>query len=161
MKLILAAALLAAVAAPLHAANFEASVDQGMTLARLAAAAGEDMALAALYQRLFVLQDKRRETEMRSDEAELAIDDIVLAYHKYDDRMTKELLKEIAVDPSHRDYPNNTESEKLRIMASVREKIRVQKLALLELKRIARDADEVKALIAENLARRPKPPAKP
>ncbi len=89
----------------------------------------EDLALAALYQRLFVLQDKRREVELRSDEAELSIDDLALAYHKFDDRMTKELLKEIAVDP--------------------------------ELKRVARDADEVKALIAENLARRPKPPVKP
>ena len=39
-------------------------------------------------------------------------------------------------------------------MAWVREKLRVQKLGALELKRIARDAEEVKALIAENLARR-------
>ena len=161
MKSILLAALMAAVAAPLHAANFEASVDQGMSLARLAAADGEDMALAALYQRLFVLQDKRREVELRSDEAELSLDDIVLAYHKYDDRMTKELLKEIAVDPEHRDYPNITEREKLAIMAQVREKLRSQKLGELELKRIARDTEEVKALIAENLARRPKVPAKP
>ncbi|MDD5301923.1 MAG: hypothetical protein PHS14_02355 [Elusimicrobia bacterium] len=161
MKPILLAALAAVVAAPLHAVNFETSVDQGMTMARIAAADGEDMALAALYQRLFVLQDKRRETELRSDEADLAIDDIVLAYLKYDDRMTKELLKEIAVDPSHRDYPNITEREKLQILASVREKIRVQRLGELELKRIARDADEVKALIAENLAHRPKAPAKP
>lgn len=161
MKPILLAVIMAAVAAPLHAANFEASVDQGMVLARMAAADGEDMALAALYQRLFVLQDKRREVELRSDEAELAIEDIVLAYHKYDDRMTKELIKEIAVDPEHRDYPNITEKDKLQIMAQVREKIRSQKLAALELKRLARDTDEVKALIAENLARRPKPPVKP
>lgn len=160
MKLILLAVLLAAVA-PLHAANFEASVDQGIVLARMAAADGEDMALATLYQRLFALQDKRREVELRSDEAELSIDDFVLAYHKYDDRMTKELLKEIAVDPEHRDYPNITEKDKLQVMALVREKIRVQKLAALELKRVARDTDEVKALIAENLARRPKPPVKP
>ena len=160
MKLILLAVLLAA-AAPLHAANFEASVDQGMVLARMAAADGEDLALSALYQRLFVLQDKRREAELRSDEAELAMDDIALAYHKFDDRITKEILKEIAVDPEHRDYPNITEKEKLQIMAQVREKIRTQKLAELELKRIARDAEEVKVLIAENLARRPKPPVKP
>jgi hypothetical protein len=160
MKLILLAVLLAA-AAPLHAVDFEASVDQGMVLARMAAADGEDMALAALYQRLFVLQDKRREVELRSDEAELSIEDLVLAYHKYDDRMTKELIKEIAVDPEHRDYPNITEKDKLQIMAQVREKIRTQKLAALELKRVARDADEVKALIAENLSRRPKPPVKP
>lgn len=160
MKLILLAVLMAA-AAPLHAANFEAAVDQGMALARVAAADGEDMALAALYQRLFVLQDKRRETEMRSDEAELTIEDLVLAYHKYDDRMTKDFLKEIAVDPAHRDYPDISEKGKLQILASMREKIRVQKLAALELMRIARDADEVKALIAENLSRRPKPPVKP
>lgn len=160
MKLILIAVLAAAVV-PLHAVEFDASVAQGMTLARMAADGNEDLALAALYQRLFVLQDKRREVELRSDEAELAIDDIVISYLKYDDRMTKELLKEIAVDPSHRDYPNITEREKLQIMASVREKIRVQKLGELELKRVARDAEEVKALIAENLARRPKAPAKP
>lgn len=160
MKPILLVVLLAA-ASPLHAVDFEASVDQGMTLARIAAADGEDMALAALYQRLFALQDKRRETEMRSDEAELAIDDLALAYRKHDDRMTAELLKEIAVDPEHRDYPNITEKDKLQIMAQVREKIRVQKLAALELKRVARDADEVKAMIAENLARRPGAPAKP
>ena len=161
MKPILLAVLVAAVAAPLHAADFEASIDQGMVLARMAAADGEDLALSALYQRLFVLQDKRREAELRSDEAELAIDDIVLAYHKFDDRITKELLKEIAVDPEHRDYPNITEKEKLQIMAAIREKLRTQKLAELELKRIARDAEEVKVLIAENLARRPKPPVKP
>ena len=153
MKLFPLVVLLAAVA-PVSAVEFETSVDQGMALARAAAADGEDMALAALYQRLFVLQDKRREVELRSDEAELALDDLVLAYHKHDDRMTKELLKEIAVDPDHRDYPNITEKDKLQIMAWVREKIRVQKLGALELKRVARDAEEVKALIAENLARR-------
>lgn len=161
MKTILFAVLLAVVAASAHAAGFETSVADGMVLARMTADGNEDVALAALYQRLFVLQDKRREVELRSDEAELAMDDIVLAYHKFDDRMTKELLKEIAVDPEHRDYPNITEREKLQIMASVREKIRVQKLGELELRRIARDADEVKAMIAENLARRPKAPAKP
>lgn len=160
MKPILLAALLAS-AAPLQSADFEASVDQGMALARMAAADGEDMALAALYQRLFVLQDKRREVELRSDEAELAVDDLALAYHKYDDRMTAERLKAIAVDPDHRDYPNITEKDKLQIMAQVREKLRIQKLGVLELKRIARDAEEVKALIAENLARRPKPAAQP
>ncbi|MBI2384430.1 MAG: hypothetical protein HYV14_00295 [Elusimicrobia bacterium] len=153
MKPILLVVLLAA-AAPLHAVEFEASIDQGMAIARAAAADAEDMALAALYQRLFVLQDKRREVELRADEAELALDDLALAYHKYDDRMTKELLKEIAVDPEHRDYPNITEKDKLQIMAWVREKIRSQKLGALELKRVARDAEEVKALIAENLARR-------
>lgn len=159
MKPILVAALLAA-AVPSFAAGFDAAVSDGMGLALIAAAEGEDMALAALYQRLFVLQDKRREVELRSDEAELSLDDLVLAYHKHDDRMTKELLKEIAVDPEHRDYPNITEREKLQLLAQVREKLRSQKLGELELKRIARDAEEVKALIAENLARRPKP-AKP
>jgi hypothetical protein len=153
MKLLPLVVLLAC-AAPLRAVEFETSVDQGMTMARIAAAEGEDLALAALYQRLFVLQDKRREAELRSDEAELAIDDLALAYLKYDDSMTPGLLKEIAVDPEHRDYPNITEKDKLQIMAWVREKLRVQKLSALELKRIARDAEEVKALIAENLARR-------
>lgn len=150
-----------AAAAPAYAANLESAVADGLVLARLAAAEGEDAALAALYQRLFVLQDKRRETELRSDEAELAIDDLALAYHKFDDRMTSRLLKEIAVDPDHRDYPNITEKEKLQMLASVREKLRVQKLAELELKRIARDTEEVKAMIAEYLARRPRTPANP
>ena len=157
----LLAVLVISAIAPAQAAGFESSVAEGMVLARITADGNEDLALAALYQRLFVLQDKRREVELRSDEAELSIDDLVLAYYKYDDRMTKELLKEIAVDPEHRDYPNITEKDKLQIMAWVREKIRTQKLAELELKRVARDADEVKALIAENLARRPKPPVKP
>lgn len=158
MKPILLAALLA-VPVSSFAAEFDASVAQGLTMARTAAEGNENLALAALYERLFVLQDKRRETELRSDEAELSIEDIVVAYHKYDDRMTPELIKEIAANPDHRDYPNITEKDKLQIMAQVREKLRVQKLAALELKRIARDADEVKAMIAENLARRA--PAKP
>jgi hypothetical protein len=160
MNQILLAVLMAA-AAPSYAANLESSVVEGLALARIAAAEGEDAALAALYQRLFVLQDKRRETELRSDEAELAIDDVVLAYHKFDDRMTSRLLKEIAVNPEHRDYPNITEKEKLQMLASVREKLRVQKLAEFELKRISRDAEEVKAMIAEYLARRPRTPANP
>ena len=157
MRNLLFAALLAA-AAPSYAVEFADSVSEGMALARKAAVSGEEMALTALYQRLFVLQDKRRDAEARSDEAELAIDDIVVAYHKFDDRMTKPLLKAIAADPNHRDYPNITETEKLKLMASVREKLRVQKLVELELKRIARDTEEVKALIAENVARRPRTP---
>jgi len=157
MKPLLLAALLAA-AAPSSAVEFDSSVAQGITLARAAAENGEDMALSTLYQRLFALQDKRRETELRSDEAELGIEDIVLVYNKFDDRMTKTLLKAIAADPNHRDYPNNTESEKLKLLSSVREKLRVQKLAELELKRIARDTEEVKALIAEYVARRPRTP---
>ncbi len=153
MKPLLLAALLAA-AAPSFAVEFDSSIAQGMTLARAAAEGGEDMALSTLYSRLFTLQDKRRETELRWDEADLAIDDIVLAWNKFDDRMTKDVLKAIAIDPNHRDYPNNTEAEKLKILASVRAQIRVQKLATLEHKRIARDTAEVKALIVEHLARR-------
>jgi len=155
MKLILISVLLAA-ASPTFAVEFDAAVAQGLVLARSAAESSDDLALSALYQRLFVLQDKRRDTEMRSDDAELSLEEIALAYLKYDDRMTIERLKAIAADPEHRDYPNITEREKLQVMVAVREKLRVQKLAVLELKRIARDADEVKALIAENLARRPK-----
>ena len=158
--LLAAFAVLVVVVAPSHAENFGSSVSEGMALARMAAENGEDMALSALYQRLFVLQDKRRETEQRSDEAELAIDDLALGYRRFDDRMTSGLLREIAGNPDHRDYPNLTETAKLAVMASVREKLRVQKLGVLELKRIARDTEEVKALIAENLARRPRTPAK-
>lgn len=141
-------------AVPSFAVEFDSSVAQGLTLARAAAEANEDMALSTLYSRLFALQDKRREIELKSDEAELAIDDFVLEYNKYDDRMTKPQLKAIAVDPNHRDYPNNTESQKLKLLAGVREKLRAQKLGELELKRVARDTEEVKGLIAENLARR-------
>lgn len=150
--LLLSALLLAA--APSFAVEFDSSIAQGMTLARAAAENAEDMALSTLYQRLFALQDKRREIELKADEAEFAIDDIVVAYYKYDDRITKAQLKAIAADPRHRDYPNNTESERLRIMASIREQLRIQRLGELELKRVARDTEEVKTLIAENLARR-------
>ena len=88
MKYLLLAAF-AAFAAPSYAVDFEASVAQGMAVAHGAAETNEDLALSTLYQRLFSLQDRRREAELRSDEAELAIDDIVLAYHKFDDRMTE------------------------------------------------------------------------
>lgn len=153
MKTLLAAALLLA-AAPSFAVEFDSSVAQGMTVARAAAEQAEDMALSTLYQRLFALQDKRRALELKADEAELAIDDIFVAYYKYDERITKAALKAIAADPRHRDYPNNTESDRLRIMAAIREQLRIQKLGELELKRIARDTEDVKVLIAENLARR-------
>lgn len=153
MKHILLSALLLA-AAPSFAAEFDSSITQGMTLARAAAEHAEDMALSTLYQRLFALQDKRRALELKSDEAELAIDDIHTAYYRYDERITKAALKAIAADPRHRDYPNNTESARLAIMASIREQLRIQKLGELELKRIARDTEDVKTLIAENLARR-------
>ena len=153
MKTLLAAALLLA-ATPSFAVEFDSSIVQGMTLSRAAAEHAEDMALSTLYQRLFALQDKRRALELKADEAELAIDDIHTAYYRYDERITKAALKAIAADPRHRDYPNNTESDRLRIMASIREQLRIQKLGELELKRIARDTEDVKALIAENLARR-------
>lgn len=153
MKQLLLSALLLA-AAPSFAVEFDSSVAQGMTLARAAAEHAEDMALSTLYQRLFGLQDKRRALELKTDEAEFAIDDIFIAYYKHDDRITKAALKAIAADPRHRDYPNNTESDRLRIMASIREQLRIQKLGELELKRIVRDTEDVKALIAENLARR-------
>ena len=61
MKPILIAVIVAAVIAPVHAVGFESSIHEGMTLARMTAESNEDLALAALYQRLFVLQDKRRE----------------------------------------------------------------------------------------------------
>lgn len=153
MKSLILSAL-ALLSIPAVAVDFDSSVAQGVTLARAAAEANEDMALSTLYSRLFSLQDRRREIELKSDEAELAMDDIYTAYYKYDERITKAQLKAIAADPRHRDYPNNTESQRLQIMAAIREQLKIQKLGELEMKRIARDTEEVKVLIAENLGRR-------
>jgi hypothetical protein len=120
----------------------------------------QDQALAALYNRLFALQDKRREAELRNDSAELTVAELALAYSKEDRfRMEPGELKEIASNPDHPRYPNITESRKLEILAQVRLYIRVQKLVEFELKKIERDLAEVQKLIAEHLARRG--PARP
>lgn len=118
----------------------------------------QDQALAALYNRLFQLQDKRREAELKIDAGELAIEELALAYGKEDrQRTSAEELKEIASDPDHPRYPNITESRKLELLAEVRKALRGQRLAQLEIKKIERDIAEVQKMVAEHLARRGKP----
>ena len=115
-----------------------------------------DQALAALYQRLFALQDKRREVELRSDTAELDMDDLTAAYVKLDNyRWPKSELKEIAVNPDHPRYPNITETGKIKLLEEFRQRIRTQKLAELENKKIDRDVAEVRDMIRAHLERRP------
>lgn len=116
-----------------------------------------DMALAALYQRLFALQDKRRDAELRIETAELELADIVASYRKIDRRMDLELLKEIALDPEHPRYPNITESSALKLVEAARAKVRGQQLAGLEIKKLERDIKETEAVIERHLARGSKP----
>lgn len=115
----------------------------------------QDQALAALYNRLFQLQDKRRDAELRIDAQELAVEDLAKAYSKEDrSRIDPAELKEIASDPDHPRYPNITESRKLELLAEVRKQLRLSRLAELEIKKIERDLAEVNRLIQEHLARR-------
>lgn len=118
----------------------------------------QDLALAALYNRLFQLQDKRREAELKIDAGELAIEEIALAYGKEErQRIEADELKEIAADPDHPRYPNITESRKLELLAEVRKVVRAERMARLEIKKIERDVAEVQKMVAEHLARRGKP----
>lgn len=115
----------------------------------------QDQALAALYNRLFQLQDKRRDAELRIDAADLAVEDLAKAYSKEDrSRIEAAELKEIASDPDHPRYPNITESRKLELLAEVRKQLRLSRLAELEIKKLERDIAEVNKLIQEHLARR-------
>ena len=156
MNLILALALTAA-AAPV---NVPLPADAASALAARAKTAGQDssdMALSALYQRLFALQDKRRDAELRIDGAELELGDIVATYRKIDRRMDLETLKEVAVDPEHPRYPNITETSALKLMETARLKLRGQELARLEIKKLERDIKEAEALIERHLQRGSKP----
>lgn len=115
----------------------------------------QDQALAALYQRLFHLQDKRREAELRIDEAGFALEDLAAAYSKIDNYpISREDLEEIALNPRHPRYPNITESAKLNILEEVRQKVRGRKLSALEIQKIDRDMTEVKEMIRDHLNRR-------
>ena len=137
------------VQAPLPAASARA-------LAVSAKAAGQDssdMALSALYQRLFALQDKRREAELKSEIAELELGDIVAAYKKLDRHMDLELLKEIAADPEHPRHPNITESAALKLVEAARAKLRTQQVNALDIKKIERDMKEVQTMIDRHLQR--------
>jgi hypothetical protein len=144
-----------------HADGLHSAIDSGILLARAAAESSEDTTLSVLYQRLFVLQDSRGEEESRTDVLEMAIGDHVLDYRKFrgEENMTAALLKEIATNPEHSDYPQAPNTAKLKILAEVREKARAQTLGALRLKRIARDIEEVNALIKANLERRRPVPA--
>ena len=156
MNLILALALSAA-AEPV---NVPLPAGAASALAARAKTAGQDssdMALSALYQRLFALQDKRRDAELRIDGAELELGDVVAAYRKIDRRMDLETLKEVAVDPEHPRYPNITETSALKLMETARQKLRGQDLARLEIKKLERDIKEAEALIERHLQRGSKP----
>lgn len=122
-----------------------------------AKAVGEDsanQALAALYNRLFQLQDLRREAEMKIEISELTIQDSLLPYKKLDRYVdTIEELKEIAADPEHRRYPNITETAKLKILENVRVELRKQRLAELRITKIERDIAAVEELIGKYLER--------
>ena len=114
----------------------------------------EDRALAALYSRLFALQDLRRNAELASDKAELIIEDHALVYNRLDRRIDKDDLKEIAVDPTDRRYPGITERNKLAIIAEVRKLVRVQQLSALEVRKIDLDIDDVRKMIEAHLGSR-------
>ncbi len=115
-----------------------------------------DMALAALYNRLFSLEDKKREAELSIDEAELMLGDYSKAYRRLDRFVdTVKEIKEIAQNPRHRRYPNMTETRKLQILDLVLKQIRTQTLAGLDIGRIDRDIAKVERLIQEHLNRRP------
>lgn len=125
--------------------------------ARAAASDSSDLALAALYQRLFALQDKRRDAELRADTAELELGDIVAQYRKLDRTMDLALLKEIALDPEHPRYPGITESSALKLVEAAKSKLRVEELAKLEIAKLERDIKETQSMIDRYLQRGGKP----
>jgi hypothetical protein len=156
--LALALSLALPAAAEPSQAPLPAAAARGLALAAKAAAQdSSDMALSALYQRLFALQDKKRDAELRVDGAELELGDLALAYRKFDRRMDLATLKEVAVDPEHPMYPNITESSALKLVESARQKLRAQELARLEIKKLERDVKETEALIERHLQRGSKP----
>lgn len=156
--LTLALALAVPAAAAPAQAPLPAAAGRALALAaRATAQDSSDLALSALYQRLFALQDKRRDAELRIEGAELELSDIVAAYRKLDRRMDLELLKEIALDPEHPRHPGITESSALKLVEAARAKLRGQQLAGLEIKKLERDVKETEALIERHLQRGSKP----
>jgi hypothetical protein len=148
--------------APVRADGFYSAIDSGVQWARAAAESSEDTTLSVLYQRLFVLQDSREREAALADTAEMAIGDLVLEYRKFrgEEDMTAALLKEIATNPEHPNYPQASNTAKLKILMEVREKARAQILGALRMNRIARDIKEVEALITANLERRRSAPTR-
>ncbi|MFC1679439.1 hypothetical protein ACFL2T_04440 [Elusimicrobiota bacterium] len=121
--------------------------------AKTVAQDSSDMALAALYQRLFQLQDLRRDAELKIETTDLIIDDYAYQYKKMERFVDRELMEEIAVDPDHRRYPNMTESSKLKILQEVARCLRVQFVKRLEITKIERDMSDVEKMIERYLAR--------
>lgn len=144
---------LPAAAEPLDAAAARPLVAQ----ARMTATDSQDLALAALYQRLFALQDKRRDAELRIDTAELELGDVVAAYRKLDRTMDLALLKEIAADPEHPRYPSITETSALKLVETAKAKLRVEDLAKLEIAKLERDIKDTQGMIDRYLNRGGKP----
>jgi hypothetical protein len=113
------------------------------------------MALAALYNRLFQLQDLKRDAELKMDRISLEMSDAAKAYEKLDRFVdTVEELTEIAQDPKHRRYPNITESSKLKLLSQVLVLIRTDRLSQLDITRIERDAASVERMIEAHLNRK-------
>ncbi len=152
----LAALLILAFAVPARAEVLAEPMAAAGKLVMEARHFAEDRALAALYERLFALQDLKRAAELKIAKAELSIDYHAKAYKRLDRYMNKELLKEIAVDPDHRRYPRLSESSKLRIVEAVAELIYAQELAGIEVEMIELDISEVKRMIEEHLQARGK-----
>ncbi len=154
IKKIVPALLVAALAVPAFAAGGALRISAAKPLisqAHQLATDIEDRALASLYERLFALQDLRRNAELEIDKAELLIDDNAMVYNQLDRRIDKDDLKEIAVDPRDRRYPNITEKTKLAILQDVRKLLRTQTLSALEVKKIDRDIEDVRRMIEAHL----------
>ncbi|MFH2202078.1 MAG: hypothetical protein ABIJ96_03090 [Elusimicrobiota bacterium] len=159
-KLGAALIVLVFLAATAQSAQFAGSARLAQKLTTRAHTVGQDsrdMALAALYNRLFALQDLKREEELKIDEVELLLGDLYQQYKKLDRFVGGvDELKEIAQDPEHRRYPNLTESSKLKLLELVAAKIRIQTLAGFRIKRLERDIADVWKMIREHQERNPK-----
>ncbi len=132
-------------------------VEKARSLTLTAQHVGEDsrdQALAALYNRLFALQDLKRDAEIGIEIAEISIEDAATDYRRLDRWMNKEKLKEVAVDPDHRDYPNITESSKLKLVEVVRTSLRKQQIANLKIARYDADISATERMIEKHLASR-------
>lgn len=139
------------------AGDFVVPAKEFGTLSAEAAAVGEDsrdQALAALYNRLFQLQDLRRGEFIGIDGAGLTIGDLHKRYRKLDRRMSREDLEEIAVDAEHRRYPRLTETAKRNLMEEAAKHLRLREIARIKLKRIDADIAFVEKLIERHLESR-------
>jgi len=123
--------------------------------ARAFAEERQDRVLSTLYERLFRLQDLRREAEIRVETFEYQIDDIFAEYKRLDRFIdSKEELKEIALDPEHRNYPRLGESTKIKYVEHVAIAMRKQRTERLTISKIERDINDVNKMIERYLASR-------